>query len=142
MKIFRKTAHFQEVGQHLIAEAWGCSHALLNSPEELEKAVRKAVSAGKATLINITTHAFAPHGVTSCAVLSESHFSVHTWPEYGYAAIDVFFCGEHTSPHKALDTFLSLIHAKNYRIKELKRGFPIEKKAFEKRKLEEITVSF
>ena len=81
------------LGQHTICEFWGATN--LDSPELTEQAFRKAVAAGNATLIQLVVHQFAPQGVSAVAVIAESHLSIHTWPELGYAALDYFTCGDH-----------------------------------------------
>ncbi len=81
------------LGQHTICEFWGARN--LDSPELTDRAFREAVTAGGATLIQLVVHQFAPQGVSAVAVIAESHLSIHTWPELGYAAIDYFTCGDH-----------------------------------------------
>ena len=83
------------VGRHMICEFWGASN--LENAEHTEHALLRAVKAGKATLIKTVVHQFAPQGVSGVAVLAESHISIHTWPETGYAAIDYFTCGDHVA---------------------------------------------
>ena len=80
------------VGQHLVLELWGCSN--LNSPEIVEQALRDIVAAVDVTLLDLKIYPFEPMGVTGAAMLAESHIMIHTWPEHGYAAIDVFTCGK------------------------------------------------
>lgn len=81
------------LGQHTVCEFWGATN--LNSPELTERAFRAAIEAGKATLVELVVHQFSPQGVSAVAVIAESHLSIHTWPELGYAAIDYFTCGDH-----------------------------------------------
>jgi S-adenosylmethionine decarboxylase proenzyme len=64
----------------------------LNSPDALERGLREAVDAIDGTLMDVRVHTFPIHGVTGVAVIAESHIAVHTWPEYGYAAVDIFTC--------------------------------------------------
>ena len=77
------------------------------SPLRIET-LRRCVAAAKATLLHIHLHHFQPSGVSGVAVLAESHISVHTWPEKGFAAFDVFMCGD-AEPRKALDVFKGTI---------------------------------
>ncbi|MCL4127043.1 UNVERIFIED_CONTAM: hypothetical protein GTU68_010892 [Idotea baltica] len=90
-------------GTHLIIEVIGGSR--LNSVPAIEAALRACVTACKATLLHIHLHHFSPLGVSGVAVLAESHISVHTWPEAGYAAFDVFMCGD-AQPWNAVERFL------------------------------------
>ena len=89
------------VGKHCILELYGCSPAKLDDESFLRSTITAAVQQAGATLLNLITHQFAPQGITGLALLAESHLSIHTWPEAGYAAVDVFTCGDHTMPERA-----------------------------------------
>lgn len=80
------------VGTHLVLELWGCSN--LNSLPTIEQALRDIVAAIDVTLLDLRIYPFSPVGVTGAAIVAESHIIIHTWPEYAYAAIDIFTCGE------------------------------------------------
>ena len=84
----------------------------------------KAAEAANATLLSISSKKFDPQGVTAVVLLSESHLSIHTWPEYGYAAIDAFTCGDRTDPEKACDFLLKTFKATHGSIQILKRVCP------------------
>ena len=92
----------EHLGRHVIIELWGCSDAI-NDVNQVESAMRNAVHAANATLLNLFVHEFSPQGVTGVAVLAESHLSIHTWPEYRYVAADVFTCGSTTDPNAAAE---------------------------------------
>jgi len=109
------------LGVHLIVDAWGCPADLLNDPERVTAALRAAVEAGGATLIDLTVHQFNPQGVTAVATLAESHIAIHTWPEHGYFAADLFFCGA-GNPYGALKTLRIALGAGDVRTTEIKRG--------------------
>lgn len=84
----------KSLGSHLILELYHCPAALLDDPQQVAQVMTQAVEASGATLIQPFFHQFAPQGVSGVIIISESHFSVHTWPEYGYAALDIFTCGD------------------------------------------------
>lgn len=84
----------KSLGHHLILELYGCPAALLDDPRHVEDTLTRAVQASGATMIQPFFHQFAPQGVSGVIIISESHFTIHTWPEYGYAALDVFTCGD------------------------------------------------
>lgn len=84
----------KSLGYHLILELEGCPGAVLNDPDAVSRIMIEAVDASGATMIRPFFHQFAPQGVSGVVIISESHFSVHTWPEYGYAAVDIFTCGD------------------------------------------------
>jgi len=109
------------LGVHLIVDAWECPPDLLNDPELVTAALRAAVEAGGATLIDLTVHQFSPQGVTAVATLAESHIAIHTWPEHGYFAADLFFCGS-GDPYGALETLRVALAAGDVRTTEIKRG--------------------
>lgn len=80
-------------GRHLLAEYRGCDRARLDDEAVVEALMRRAAAAAGATVVAACFHRFAPQGVTGVVVVEESHLSVHTWPEHGYAAVDFFTCG-------------------------------------------------
>ncbi len=82
----------QALGRHLILEIWDADPRLLNDAHALEKLLLQAARAANATVIKSIFHHFSPYGVSGVVVIAESHLTVHTWPEYGYAAIDIFTC--------------------------------------------------
>jgi S-adenosylmethionine decarboxylase len=114
----------EHLGQHVIIELWGCNDSI-NDAAWVRTAMVDAVNAANATLLSLNVHTFSPHGVTGVAVLSESHLSVHTWPEHGYVAADVFTCGETTRPRAAAEVLKEAFGSTHCDVKELVRGrFP------------------
>ncbi|MEM8827853.1 MAG: adenosylmethionine decarboxylase [Cyanobacteria bacterium P01_G01_bin.19] len=111
----------EQMGTHLVVDAWLAPAELLNDPEAIKTALLKAVSAGKATLIDICVHQFSPHGVTATATLAESHIAIHTWPEHGYFAADLFFCGG-GQPKMAMKILQTALGARQIKIREFDRG--------------------
>lgn len=81
-------------GRHLILDFWGCSNELLDDAVSLERAIVEAAEASHVRIVDRLVHAFSPQGVTALLLLEESHLSIHTWPEHGYAAVDFYTCGE------------------------------------------------
>ncbi|MDB4987853.1 MAG: S-adenosylmethionine decarboxylase proenzyme [Myxococcaceae bacterium] len=81
-------------GTHLLLEYRGCEPALLDDAGALEAALRAAAATIQARVVTAAFHQFSPHGVTGMLLLEESHLSIHTWPEHGYAAVDLYTCGE------------------------------------------------
>jgi S-adenosylmethionine decarboxylase proenzyme len=75
-----------------------------------------------ATIMGESFHRFEPQGVSGVVVIAESHLSVHTWPEYGYAAIDVFTCGTTVEPEKAAEVLIDKLRAKSHSLMEIQRG--------------------
>jgi len=89
------------VGRHCILELYDCPSALLDDQAFVQQTLRQAANIAQSTLLGELSHKFDPQGVTALVLLAESHISIHTWPEAGYAAVDVFTCGEHTLPEDA-----------------------------------------
>ena len=114
----------KKLGTHLVVDGWGCPADLLNDPEGIRQAMVSAIAAGKATLIDLCVHQFSPHGVTATATLAESHIAIHTWPEYGYFAADLFFCGQ-GQPKEAMKFLQNALQAAECKMQEFDRGFPV-----------------
>ena len=106
-------------GTHLIIEVVN-GHGL-DDEARIQQAFRDSVEVCGATLLHIHTHKFSPQGVSGVAVLAESHISVHTWPEIGYGAFDVFMCGD-AEPWRAVDVLKEAFQTDDVRVKELLRG--------------------
>tara|TARA_B100001996_G_scaffold58447_1_gene41524 strand:+ start:19 stop:486 length:468 start_codon:yes stop_codon:yes gene_type:complete len=116
----------QNIGRHCILELYHCDHAKLNDEAFIRTSITSSAKIAGATLINLVTHSFKPQGVTGLALLAESHISIHTWPEIGYAAIDVFTCGDHTMPEKACKSLSKDFLAKYSLFKNIAREIPTE----------------
>ncbi|WP_413719851.1 adenosylmethionine decarboxylase [Silicimonas sp. MF1-12-2] len=106
-------------GTHLIIEV--VNGTGLDDETRIQQAFRDCVTACGATLLHIHTHKFSPQGVSGVAVLAESHISVHTWPEIGYGAFDVFMCGD-ARPWRAVDVLKTAFDTDDVRVRELLRG--------------------
>jgi S-adenosylmethionine decarboxylase len=106
-------------GTHLIVEV--VDGTGLDDEARIQRAFRDCVDACGATLLHIHTHKFSPQGVSGVAVLAESHISVHTWPEIGYGAFDVFMCGD-AEPWRAVDVLSRAFETADVRVSELLRG--------------------
>ena len=114
------------LGRHLIAELSDCPGELLNDSAILEKAMKEAARVSGATVVNSAFHRYNPQGLSGIIVIAESHLSVHTWPEYGYAAIDCFTCGTSVDPWKALEYLKNALKCGSMAVSEIKRGIPSE----------------
>lgn len=112
------------VGKHAIYELLGGDPNLLDDEDFVKEALREAAEAAGATLLGLITHKFEPQGVTAVALLSESHLSFHSWPEYGYASIDAFTCGDHTNPEAACHSLKYAFKATHGSIRLLRREGP------------------
>jgi S-adenosylmethionine decarboxylase len=101
---------------------YDCDREIINNQELVETIMIEAVKISGATLVKTVFHKFSPHGITGIAVVAESHFAIHTWPEYGYCAVDIFTCGELIDNALAIEYFKNKLLAKNVSILEMQRG--------------------
>jgi len=106
-------------GVHLLIDLYEGEH--LDDIDYIEAALRRCVDASRATLLHIHLHRFQPNGVSGVAVLAESHISIHTWPYSGYAAVDVFMCGD-ADPDKCVPVLQEAFAAKRIEVNEVRRG--------------------
>ena len=112
------------LGQHLLVDLYECPASLLNDAERIEAALVEAARAAGATILDAVFHRFSPHGVTGVLVIKESHMAIHTWPEYGFAAVDLFTCGDIIDPRQAGDLLKKLLRATRASSVEMHRGQP------------------
>jgi len=111
------------LGRHLLSEFYDCDPNVLNNVTLIEDVMCKAAEIAGATIVQKNFHHFSPYGVSGVVVIAESHLAIHTWPEYGYAAIDLFTCGDSVDPLVAYDFLREQLHSKTAFYSELKRGF-------------------
>ncbi len=110
------------LGKHCILELYECNSYKLNDEAFIRTTLNLATKHAGATMINMITHKFEPQGVTGLALLSESHISIHTWPEINYAAIDIFTCGSDAMPDRACQFLIKEFNSQKYELKKLIRS--------------------
>ena len=110
------------LGKHLLIDLYGCPADLLNDVAALETVMVEAAHRAGATVLNTTFHRFSPCGVSGVVVIQESHLTIHTWPEQGFAAIDLFTCGEQTRPRRALTYLKRTLQSERCKVQRLVRG--------------------
>jgi S-adenosylmethionine decarboxylase proenzyme len=110
------------LGRHLLAEFYDCDPNILNNADLIEAGMTDAAIESGATIVQKTFHHFSPWGVSGVVVIAESHLAIHTWPEYGYAAVDLFTCGDSVDPLVAYEHLKKAFSAKTAFYSELKRG--------------------
>ncbi|MGB9867247.1 MAG: adenosylmethionine decarboxylase [Bacillota bacterium] len=110
------------LGRHVLAEVYGCRTSVIDSVQSVQEIMVDAALAAGADIREVAFHKFSPQGVSGVVVISESHLAVHTWPEYGYAAVDVFTCGERVNPWAAVEHIIQAFGAAKYTATEMKRG--------------------
>ena len=110
------------LGRHLLLELNGCDRKVLDDIGFLRDAMLMAAEECGATVVGESFHQFSPQGVSGVVVIAESHLFIHTWPEYGYAAADIFTCGDSVEPEKAARVLARKLSSKNHSIVEMRRG--------------------
>jgi len=110
------------LGTHLLVELRECNPEILKDLEKVKNALVSAAKEAKATIVDISFHEFNPFGISGMVVIAESHLSIHTWPEYSYAAVDIFTCGDIIKPEVAASFLIEQFESKSPSIVELKRG--------------------
>jgi len=110
------------LGRHILAEIYDCDPAILNDREMIEKIMVDAALEAGAEIREVAFHKFSPQGVSGVVVISESHLAIHTWPELGYAAVDVFTCGETVDPWDACNYLTKMFKAGHINTNEIQRG--------------------
>ena len=110
------------LGKHILLELKDCNEEALNDLGFLRSTLVEAAKDCGATVLGESFHPFNPHGVSGVVVIAASHLSVHTWPEYGYAAVDIFTCGDSVQPEKAAEVLIEKLGAKNHSLIEIQRG--------------------
>ncbi|MDB5073075.1 MAG: speH [Candidatus Eremiobacteraeota bacterium] len=110
------------LGTHIVCELSGCDAAKLTDVDAVRAMMEKAAKAANASIVTTAFHRFQPQGVSGVVVIEESHLSIHTWPETGYAAMDFYTCGDHTDPWAACEYAAEALDAKTMLTTEMKRG--------------------
>ena len=109
-------------GTHIVCELSGCNAELLTDVDGVRTIMEAAAREANAEILKVTFHRFQPQGVSGVVVIAESHMSIHTWPESGYAAVDFYTCGDHTDPRRACEFAAKRLGAASMLTTEVKRG--------------------
>jgi S-adenosylmethionine decarboxylase len=122
----RGAGWLKALGTHIIVELSECNADILSDVEMVTDILVTAAQQANAEVLQTAFHRFTPQGVSGVVVIAESHLSIHTWPEYGYAAMDIYTCGDHTDPWKACRYAAEKFQAKQMLTTEVRRGLPDE----------------
>ncbi len=110
------------LGTHVLLELRDCDPQLLDDLAHIRQEMLRAASSVDAHVVGESFHQFTPQGVTGILSIAESHISIHTWPEHGYAAADIFTCGDHTMPERAAAVIIEALRCRNPEITQIHRG--------------------
>jgi S-adenosylmethionine decarboxylase len=128
----------QALGRQILVEFYDCDRDVLNDESLIREILLEGVRRSGATVISDTFHTFSPHGVSGVIVIAESHVTIHSWPEHGYAAIDIFTCGETIDPWVIQNHLERHFRSEKVSSMELKRGLFPERVAHKPLALEEM----
>ena len=117
------------LGRHLLLELFDCDADAINSLETVKAPMVEAAKRAQATIVDVVFHEFNPFGISGVVVIAESHLAIHTWPEYRYAAVDVFSCGDVLQPQVAADYLVEQFGAARASVVELQRGMFLNARA-------------
>ncbi|MGF1672020.1 MAG: adenosylmethionine decarboxylase [Balneolaceae bacterium] len=112
----------EALGKQILVEYYDCDDSKINDVSFIENALLKATKASRATIISHNFHKFSPYGVSGVVVIAESHIAIHTWPEYNYAAVDIFTCGDTIDPWIIQEQLKEYFNSQNVSSMEMKRG--------------------
>ncbi len=118
------------IGHHYIVEASGCDPEIIGSVSKVQQILVQAAEIAGATVWAVSFNKFSPKGVSGVVVISESHLSTHTWPEFGYGALDIYTCGEKVDPEKAISYAVEAFGAATSHMTEITRGIDDEDKIY------------
>ena len=110
------------LGRHILVEYYNCNNDILKDHKKIEELLNEAALLSGATVVTSTFHHFNPWGVSGAVIISESHLTIHTWPEFGYAAVDLFTCGDKVNPWIGFDFLEKNLAAEKSESYELSRG--------------------
>jgi S-adenosylmethionine decarboxylase len=110
------------LGSHLLIELRDCNPKTLANIETVREIMVSAAKEAGATIVDVSFHEFNPFGISGMVIIAESHLSIHTWPEYGYAAVDIFTCGDLIKSEAAASYLIRRFESINPSVAEMKRG--------------------
>ena len=110
------------LGRHLLLELFDCDLEAINNLEGVKQTLVEAARRAQATIVDVVFHEFNPFGISGVVVIAESHLSIHTWPEYRYAAVDIFSCGDTLQPEMAARYLVERFGAERTSVVEMQRG--------------------
>jgi S-adenosylmethionine decarboxylase len=114
------------LGSHLLIELFGCDGEALKLESSVGAAMEEAARESEATVVAKSFHEFKPYGVSGAVIIQESHYTIHTWPEHGYAAVDLFYCGGTVAVHKAVEVLQERFKPERIKFLVVRRGLRSE----------------
>jgi S-adenosylmethionine decarboxylase len=116
----------EALGRHILVEYYGCNSKILNDEVLLRTVLMETIREARGTIVADVFHRFSPYGVTGVVVIAESHVAIHTWPEHGYAAVDIFTCSENLATLRIICDLEEKLMATRQSHAEMVRGGSLE----------------
>ena len=120
----------EQLGRHILVEYYNCDREILKDHELIEKFMCEAAERANATIVTSCFHKFNPWGVSGAVIIQESHLTIHTWPEYGYASVDLYTCGDTVNPWDGFNYLEDVLRAGRSESTEIARGMVEKIKQF------------
>ncbi|MPQ43473.1 adenosylmethionine decarboxylase [Clostridium tarantellae] len=129
----------EQLGRHILVEYYNCDKEILKNHSLIEEFMCEAARRAKATIVTSCFHEFNPWGVSGAVIIQESHLTIHTWPEYGYASVDLYTCGDSVNPWVGFEYLENVLKAERSESTEIARGMIEKIRNFSSDKLDVIT---
>ncbi|WP_346945369.1 adenosylmethionine decarboxylase [Clostridium sp.] len=120
----------EQLGRHILVEYYNCDVEILKDHAVIEEYMKQAAIEANATIVTSCFHKFNPWGVSGAVIIQESHLTIHTWPEYGYASVDLFTCGDTVNPWVGFKYLENALKAERSESTEVSRGLVDKIKIF------------
>lgn len=118
------------LGSHLLVELYGCDKGSIEFEKHVAEVMKRAAVESEATVVTDSFHEFQPYGVSGAVIIQESHYTIHTWPEHGYAAVDLFYCGGAIKVHRAVEVLREGFGPTKIKFLVVRRGLEGEVKKY------------
>lgn len=132
----------EQLGRHILVEYYNCDKEILKDHAVIEEHMRQAAIEANATIVTSCFHKFNPWGVSGAVIIQESHLTIHTWPEYGYASVDLFTCGDSVNPWVGFKYLENALIAERSESTEVARGLVDKIKAFGKGQYDNLSMNY
>lgn len=129
----------EQLGRHILVEFYNCDCDILGDHDKIEFFMNEAAKRSNATIVNSCFHTFNPWGVSGAVIIQESHLTIHTWPEYGYASVDLYTCGDSVNPWIGFAYLEEMLKSERSESTEIARGMVEKIRNFSHKSFGEIT---
>ncbi len=119
---FLKLEGLGVLGYNIFADMYGCDTNLLDDIKYLRRLLKEAADAGNMHIVKVFFHKYSPQGITGLVIVKESHIALHTWPEYAFASVDIFLCGNNSNPYNTLKHIENGLKPSKVITKSIERG--------------------